>query len=208
MKNQTSNVSPTLPCTCSNCIFVRSLLIQQMIRKGLLTEFYSQSQVFSVKIKHLTNLYEITSTILQVSIHDRRNPRIPCVQLIVKMSKQKRNMYQDKPVVDNFINEVMFYDTFRGMFTKNILAKCYMTNINWTNLQPPIIVLEDLLSCGFKKFECKLDEQDLKICLKGLAWFHANGIRLINDEIDVIEDYIVEAPISVDEKIIEDEVIR
>lgn len=158
-----------------------------MVREGFLPDFKSQNEILFVKIEHCT-IYKSTSTVLRVRIYGRISSSEPRVQLAIKISGNKRTM-QSKP--NQIIrNEVLFYRIFTKFCKKKIFVKYYFLNFAWNDLQKPVLVFEDLIAQNYKQFKSKLDEEGLKVCLKGLAWFHADGMKLINYNLNSLKAFL------------------
>lgn len=201
-------------CKCNDCIFIKSVLIRRIIRTGVFTEdFKSVKEVFFVKIQHsIYTLYQSRSTVLRVSIHGRMRPWTPCVQFAIKMPKEQRNAkYNSKDEMNRFRDEMLFYQIFTDRLKKDKILPTYiMLNRDSKMLQPLFIIMEDLISRGFKQFDCKLDEKGLRTCLKGLAWFHVNVIRLLRKERNTIGGYLWNAVFhdTNEKRIIEENIAR
>jgi len=81
-----------------------------------------------------------------------------------------------------FKNEVYFYNIIGRYFTEKISPYCYVATTNLKDFKQPIIVMEDV--SDYNEMLGNLNEDVRKEHMRLVAFFHANSMRLMNENND------------------------
>jgi len=106
----------------------------------------------------------------------------PKIQIVIKMPKSRALEMQSYELY-MFKNEVYFYNVISRYFTDAICPQYYIATTNLKDYKQPIIVMQDL--SDYNNIIGILDEDAKKEYMRLVAFFHANGMRLINENSEV-----------------------
>ncbi|XP_026825541.1 uncharacterized protein LOC105279234 [Ooceraea biroi] len=179
--------SPVLPqkCLaqiCFTCRVIRNNLIQNLFKHNKLVEqFQSSTDITHINTEHIVP-FKITSCIIvRVMVYLTVRASRPSVQLVVKMLKLRRQGSYSL-LVNSFEAEWMFYKYVAVRLTYLIHPKCYHLDSSICIQGYPFIILDDLITLGYKQFKGKLKKNDLIKVLKILALFHGDTMKLLNED--------------------------
>jgi len=151
-----------------------------MIRQKWFPHFTSMHMVHHVSVQHVIPYYSSRNILLRVRIYKKNTDLSqPKAQVVVKMPRNRVAEMHPYEII-KFKNEVCFYNIISRYFTEQICPQYYIATTNLKDFKQPIIVMQDLF-----EYNEILDENAKKEHIRIVAFFHANGMRLINENQEI-----------------------
>jgi len=187
-----SHLSQQCIYNCFACIFIKRIMIRNMIQNGELPEIEFVNQIDRIEIDHLRPYNNISNILLRVRIYKKMfSSTIPYVQFIMKIIKVPKD--DSRSLTDAFANEVLFYSKIGKHFKKFIFPLIKEATICWKEFQQPLIMMEDITMLGYTRVPGELNKRSLRKYLGALALFHGNTMRILDERSASFKNFVLHA---------------